>query len=191
MKKMLWILCAGILCLTCSAVPAPSLIVKEKPKAKYENPCARVMNNTLRGILNNPNHRCFGNQTYREWMQFFDWAVWGWLSGDSEFRKDERLPGLVAEWMDHHLKVWRPPPSDPAAAPETVLRRAVQRADIAPVVEIFPVGAVQGEKHPVQLVALEQAGEMIVCGLVVHMGNNSSFYQYSTRQGGKSSLMWG
>lgn len=111
---MLWILCAGILCLTCSAVPAPNLIVKEKPKAKYENPCARVMNNTLRGILNNPNHRCFGNQTYREWMQFFDWAVWGWLSGDSEFRKDERLPGLVAEWMDHHLKVWRTPPSDPA-----------------------------------------------------------------------------
>ena len=38
MKKMLWILCAGIFCLTCSAVPAPSLIVKEKPKAKYENP---------------------------------------------------------------------------------------------------------------------------------------------------------
>ena len=111
---MLWILCAGIFCLTCSAVPAPSLIVKEKPKAKYENPCARVMNNTLRGILNNPNHRCFGNRTYREWLQFFDWAVWGWLSGDSEFRKDERLPGLVAEWMDYHLKAWRTPPSDPA-----------------------------------------------------------------------------
>ena len=104
----------------------------------------------------------------------------GQASGDAVLpRQGQYLTGGVAT------------ASDTAAAPETVLRRAVQRADIAPVVEIFPVGAVQGEKHPVQLVALEQAGEMIVCGLVVHMGNNSSFYQYSTRQGGKSSMMWG
>ena len=70
-----------------------------------------------------------------------------------------------------------------AAAPEAVLRRTVQRADGAPVVEVLPVGAEQRQKHPVQLVKLKQAGKMIVSGAgtcVVHGGNSSFRYQYST-----------
>lgn len=113
MKKTICILLAGMFCLASGASSPASLIFKEKPKEKYVNPCAEVMNNTLRGILNNPAYRCFGNDTYRSWRGFFDWAVWGYLSGDSELQGDERLPERIAEWMDWQLKSWKTPPEDP------------------------------------------------------------------------------
>ena len=53
--------------------------------------------------------------------------------------------------------------ADPAAAPETVRRRAVDRPDPAPVVEVFPMLPIQGQKRAVQFVKLKQAGEMIKC----------------------------
>ena len=50
-----------------------------------------------------------------------------------------------------------------AAAPQAVARRAIDRADRAPIVEPVPVRAVQRQKRTVQLVKLKQAGKMVIC----------------------------
>ena len=61
---------------------------------------------------------------------------------------------------------------DASPAPDTARRCAVDRADGAPIVKIFPVLPVQRQKAAVQLVKLEQAGQMITgsCGLF-HSGS--------------------
>ena len=61
---------------------------------------------------------------------------------------------------------------DASPAPDTARRCAVDRADGAPIVKIFPVLPVQRQKAAVQLVKLEQAGQMITgsCGLF-HRGS--------------------
>ena len=69
-----------------------------------------------------------------------------------------------------------------AAAPETVRRRAVDRADFAPAVEIFPVLAEQRQEYAVQLVELEQAGQMKICG--IHSGHLTSESRSGARADG-------
>ena len=45
--------------------------------------------------------------------------------------------------------------ADASAAPDAVRRRAVDRADPAPVVKVLPVRAIERQKYPVQLVKLK------------------------------------
>ena len=63
----------------------------------------------------------------------------------------------------HLARVVRPR-ADAPAAPETVRRGAVDRADIAPVVKIRPMAAEQGQKDAVEVVEFKQAGQVIVRG---------------------------
>ena len=54
----------------------------------------------------------------------------------------------------------RVPEPDAAAAPEAVRRSAVNGADFAPVIKLFPVGAEQREERPVQPLELKQTRKM-------------------------------
>ena len=45
---------------------------------------------------------------------------------------------------------------------------AVDRADVAPVIKVFSVRPEQGQELPVQLVELEQSGQMIVSFFLFH-----------------------
>ena len=71
-----------------------------------------------------------------------------------------------------HLARSCPTAGNASPAPDAARRSAVDRADGAPVVKIFPVLPVQRQKAAVQLVKLEQAGQMIIgsCGLF-HRGS--------------------
>ena len=71
-----------------------------------------------------------------------------------------------------HLARSCPAAGDASPAPDAARRGTVDRADGAPVVKIFPVLPVQRQKAAVQLVKLEQAGQMITgcCGLF-HSGS--------------------
>ena len=71
-----------------------------------------------------------------------------------------------------HLARSCPAAGNASPAPDAARRGAVDRADGAPVVKIFPVLPVQRQKAAVQLVKLEQAGQMITgsCGLF-HSGS--------------------
>ena len=51
---------------------------------------------------------------------------------------------------------------DATAAPDAVRRSAIEGADFAPVVEVFPMFAVQRQKGAVQVVKRKQAGKMVV-----------------------------
>ena len=51
--------------------------------------------------------------------------------------------------------------SDAAAAPDALRRRAIEGADFAPVVEVFPVVAVQRQEGGIQVVKRKQAGEVV------------------------------
>ena len=66
-----------------------------------------------------------------------------------------------------HLARSCPAAGNASPAPDAARRCAVDRADGAPIVKIFPVLPVQRQKAAVQLVKLEQAGQMITgsCGL--------------------------
>ena len=71
-----------------------------------------------------------------------------------------------------HLARSCPAAGNASPAPDAARRSAVDRADGAPIVKIFPVLPVQRQKAAVQLVKLEQAGQMITgsCGLF-HRGS--------------------
>ena len=49
-----------------------------------------------------------------------------------------------------------------ASAPDAICRCAVDGANVAPVIEIFPVFPEKGQKDTVELIELEQAGEMVM-----------------------------
>ena len=51
---------------------------------------------------------------------------------------------------------------DTAATPDTVRRSAIEGADFAPVVKVFPVLAVQWQEGTIQVVKRKQAGEMVI-----------------------------
>ena len=58
--------------------------------------------------------------------------------------------------------------ADAAAAPDAVRRRAVERADGAPVVKIFPVLKKQRQEDTVERIRLKQAGKMKICNRFAH-----------------------
>ena len=60
------------------------------------------------------------------------------------------------------------PEAGPSPAPDAVGRCAVDGADIAPVIKVFSVRPEQGQELPVQLVELEQSGQMIVSFFLFH-----------------------
>ena len=54
--------------------------------------------------------------------------------------------------------------ADAPSAPDTVRRRAVDGANVTPVIKIFPVRTEQRQKHTVQLMEFKQTGQVIVRG---------------------------
>ena len=60
------------------------------------------------------------------------------------------------------------PEASPSPAPDAVGRCAVDGADVAPVIKVFSVYPEQGQELPVQLVELEQSGQMIVSFFLFH-----------------------
>ena len=76
---------------------------------------------------------------------------------EGEARGDRVLPR-------QRSRVFRPfvAEAHAAAAPEAIGRRAVDGADFAPVVKVFPAAAEQRQKSPVQFVEFKQPGEMII-----------------------------
>ena len=61
-----------------------------------------------------------------------------------------------------HIPRARLPRPDAPAAPQAIRRCAVNRADVAPIIEIFRMVSVERQKSTIQLIKLEQAGQVIV-----------------------------
>ncbi|MBM4078853.1 MAG: hypothetical protein FJ278_04070, partial [Planctomycetes bacterium] len=53
---------------------------------------------------------------WEQWRGFFTCAVWGYLSPDSKFRRDERLLQMSQVWLDTLFKTLATKPDDPKAA---------------------------------------------------------------------------
>ena len=64
--------------------------------------------------------------------------------------------------------------SDPAAAPDAVRWSAVDRADIAPIIEVLSVPAEQRQKHAIQIVELKQSGKVVIGGARLRFGSHGN-----------------
>ena len=129
-------------------------------------------------------------QIVRQQVGVDDYAIWhtasfgklltqgvalrvGKVLGPQQGVTEGQPPGdAVFPQQRQHLARSCPAAGDASPAPDTARRCAVDGADGAPVVKIFPVLPVQRQKAAVQLVKLEQAGQMITgsCGLF-HSGS--------------------
>ena len=58
--------------------------------------------------------------------------------------------------------------ADAPAAPETVGRGSIDRADLTPIIKIRPVLTKKRQKHTVKLVKFKQPGEMVIRGAPSH-----------------------
>ncbi len=67
------------------------------------NPCADWTNARLKAALEGRLKKFWPKQTHLEASQFLNWAVWGWLSHDSDVRHDDRLIPLMQAWIDKRL----------------------------------------------------------------------------------------
>ena len=89
------------------------------------------------------------------------------LSAQQRVAEGQPPGDAVFPQQRQHLAHSCPAAGDASPAPDAARRCAVDGTDGAPVVKIFPVLPVQRQKPAVQLVKLEQAGQMITgsCGL--------------------------
>ena len=75
----------------------------------------------------------------------------GQAGGDAVFpQQRQNLVGIVF------------PAADPSAAPDAVRRSAVDGADAAPIVKIFPVSIKQRQKYLLERVKFKQTGKMVM-----------------------------
>ena len=75
--------------------------------------------------------------------------------------REPRRNAVFAQQREHLARIIVPVPGA-SAVPEAVRRRAVDRADVAPVVKPFPVLIKQRQKHTVKFVKLKKSRQMVV-----------------------------
>ena len=77
-----------------------SLIFTKPAEQSYINPCAELMNNCLGMAFEDRLQASFTRCRWQDYKYFLNWAVWGYLSGDSRHQGDKRLLKMAAEWID-------------------------------------------------------------------------------------------
>lgn len=77
-----------------------SLIFTKPAEQSYINPCAELMNNCLGMAFEDRLQASFTHCRWQDYKYFLNWAVWGYLSGDSRHQGDKRLLKMTAEWID-------------------------------------------------------------------------------------------
>ena len=101
--------------------------------AGAENPCREALNfrlgyilgqmktrvdaagNTVPDIGAIPNAGAIVNGQSAIDSLLLEWAVWGYLSADSQFKGDARLPPVIATWLDRFKEGLQTPPADEKA----------------------------------------------------------------------------
>ena len=91
-------------------IPARSIIFTSPAPAGTVNPCAKLMNNCLKMAKNDRLADSFTHCKWEEYPYFFNWAVWGYLSGDSNYKGDPQLLQMTRTWLDRFLS--KPPKVD-------------------------------------------------------------------------------
>ena len=76
------------------------------------NPCVRWTDLRLKKALAGKLQELWPKDTWQEAPQFLNWAVWGYLSSDSEHHRDERLIPMMREWIESQLGSVEKPPKD-------------------------------------------------------------------------------
>ncbi len=77
-----------------------SIIFRTKAPEGTVNPCAVLMNNAIRMAKEGQLKRSFARKDWQDYGLFFHWAVWAYLSGDSDFQNDKELLKMIRVWLD-------------------------------------------------------------------------------------------
>jgi hypothetical protein len=77
-----------------------SIIFKTKAPEGTINPCALIMNNSIRMAKEGRLKKSFARKDWQDYGLFFHWAVWAYLSGDSNYQGDEELLKMIRVWLD-------------------------------------------------------------------------------------------
>jgi len=77
-----------------------------------QNPCVEWIDARLSKALNGRLKEFWPRHTWQEAPQFLNWAVWGYLSPDSEHQGDSRLVDMAGKWIVGRIHQLETPPAD-------------------------------------------------------------------------------